>query len=108
MRAVTGCIDAMLGRGAVADPLLARRIHAADSADSTADWAIVAGMIADFWNQVQRKVLPSQSPGRLKQWLGLMRKSYPQADRLFVDLRELRTAKNVTPVLERHLGSTPP
>jgi tRNA-dihydrouridine synthase C len=108
MRAVTGCVDAMLGRGAVADPLLARRIHSAEPADSAADWVIVAGMIADFWNQVQGKVLPSQSPGRLKQWLGLMRKIYPQADRLFADLRELRTAKEVTPVLERHLGPTSP
>jgi tRNA-dihydrouridine synthase C len=103
MRAVTGCADAMLGRGAVADPLLARRIHAAEPTDPDADWTIVADMIADFWNQVQGKVLPTQSPGRLKQWLGLMRKSHPRADKLFTDLRELRTAKEVTPVLVRHL-----
>jgi tRNA-dihydrouridine synthase C len=60
-------------------------------------------MIADFWTQVQRKVLPTQSPGRLKQWLGLMRKRYPQADRLFTDLRELRTANDITDALQHQL-----
>ncbi len=103
MRAVTGCADVMLGRGAVADPLLARRIHGAASADPAADWAVVADMISDFWTQVQGKVRPTQSPGRLKQWLGLMRKRYPQADRLFTDLRQLRTANEVTRVLQHQL-----
>lgn len=104
MRAVTGCADVMLGRGAVADPLLARRIRASQAADIGADWTAVAGLIADFWHQVQGKVLPSQSPGRLKQWLGLLRRTYPQADRLFTDLRHLRTASEVTPVLMQQLA----
>ncbi len=103
MRAVSGCADVMLGRGAVADPLLARRIHEGVAGDPVADWHAVARMIADFWIQVQKKVLPHQSPGRLKQWLGLMRRSYPQADRLFAAVREFRLAQDVTPVLRHHL-----
>jgi len=117
MRSVTGCADAMLGRGAVADPLLARRIRAEEQGEQDSqggpsdqwehggDWRNVAAMILDFWSQVQRKVLPHQSPGRLKQWLGLMRGRYEQADEVFLALRELRTAADVTPVLEQHLAS---
>jgi tRNA-dihydrouridine synthase C len=106
MRAVSGCADVMLGRGAVADPLLARKIHAGtlDPGDPSADWQAVAPMIADFWIQVQGKVLPHQAPGRLKQWLGLMRRNSPQADRLFAAIRECRLAQDVTPVLRHHLS----
>lgn len=104
IRAATGCTDVMLGRGAVADPLLSRRIRTGTGADHlAADWEIVAGLIADFWRQVQIKVLPSQAPGRLKQWLGLMRRAYPQAETLFLGIRELRMADAVSAVLQRQL-----
>jgi tRNA-dihydrouridine synthase C len=101
MRAATGCADVMLGRGAVADPLLARRIRMGEEADPAADWPTVAAMIADFWEQVQGKVLPNQAPGRLKQWLGLLRRNYPQADQLFTAVRPLRVAHELTPVLRQ-------
>lgn len=104
IRAATGCTDVMLGRGAVADPLLSRRVRTGAGADHlAADWEIVAGLIADFWRQVQNKVLPSQAPGRLKQWLGLMRRAYPQAETLFLGIRELRRAEAVSAVLQRQL-----
>ncbi|TWO81251.1 dihydrouridine synthase [Denitratisoma oestradiolicum] len=106
IRAATGCDDVMLGRGAVADPLLARRIRAGGAADPAADWPILKEMIADFWTQVQQKVLPTQSPGRLKQWLGMMRRAHPQAEQLFKALRPLRTAQEVSPVLTRHFATS--
>lgn len=99
-RQATGCDDVMLGRGAVADPLLARRIRGSAEGDPTAQWQAVAGMIADFWSQIQTKVLPTQSPGRLKQWLRYLRTAYPQADRLFTALRALRTAPEVSLALQ--------
>lgn len=103
MRAMTGCADVMLGRGAVADPKLAGRIRDDALADPDADWRVIAGMIDDFWTRVQNKVLPQQAPGRLKQWLMLMRRIYPQADQLFLAIRESRHARDVTPVLQRLL-----
>jgi tRNA-dihydrouridine synthase C len=103
IRDVTGCRDVMLGRGAVADPLLAQRIRSGGGQDPSVEWQTVAGMIVDFWTQVQNKVMPAQAPGRLKQWLGLMRKSYRQADDLYTALRELRMANDVSAILRRHL-----
>ncbi|MDP2810028.1 MAG: tRNA-dihydrouridine synthase [Rhodocyclaceae bacterium] len=100
--AATGCADVMLGRGAVADPLLARRIRAGGAEHAVdADWEELKGMIAEFWTRVQLKLPPHQSPGRLKQWLGLMQRSYPQAERLFGELREARRAPEISAGLER-------
>lgn len=104
MREETGCADVMLGRGAVADPFLATRIRSG-AAEAGDDWPKIAPMILDFWSQVQRKVLPRQAPGRLKQWLGLMRRSYPEAERLFAEVRESRHADEVTPVLTRRIAA---
>ncbi|MDP2821281.1 MAG: tRNA-dihydrouridine synthase [Sulfuritalea sp.] len=100
--AATGCSDVMLGRGAVADPLLARRIRAGGEEHATdADWEELQGMIAEFWARVQLKLPPHQSPGRLKQWLGLMKRSYPQAEKLFGEIREARKAPEISAGLER-------
>ncbi len=102
IRATTGCDDVMLGRGAVADPLLARRIRGeAEAEPGAVDWREVETMLADFWTGVQRKVLPAQSPGRLKQWLGLMRRTYPQAEGLFRAVREARRGPEVNAILVR-------
>lgn len=103
VRAVSGCADVMLGRGAVADPLLAQRIRKGGVHPAEQDWQLAAQLIDDFWRQVQGKVLPNQAPGRLKQWLMLMRRSYAQADHLFAAIRPLRHAAEVTPVLQQML-----
>lgn len=109
IRAATGCADVMLGRGAVADPLLARRIRGdRGELPDADDWALLRELIADFWMQVQAKVLPHQSPGRLKQWLGLMRRSHGQADVLYGAIREQRTAADVSRVLASHGIPAPP
>lgn len=111
IRAATGCKDVMLGRGAVADPLLARRIRAGGEVATDADWEEIREMIAMFWSRVQGKLTPVQSPGRLKQWLGMMQRIYPQAGVLFREIREARKAPEVSLILERRgvraSGSTP-
>jgi len=100
--AATGCTDVMLGRGAVADPLLARRIRSGGDEHATAaDWEEIRKMIAEFWMRVQLKLPPHLSPGRLKQWLGMMQRSYPQAGVLFREIREARKAPEASLGLER-------
>ena len=101
IRAATGCGDVMLGRGAVADPLLARRIRAGGEAASDADWEEIRNMVASFWTRVQAKLTPVQSPGRIKQWLGMMQRIYPQAGLVFREIREARRAEEVSLGLQR-------
>jgi tRNA-dihydrouridine synthase C len=89
IRAATGCDDVMLGRGAVADPFLAERIRGAraEQADAS-DWRALQPHLADFWAQVQQKLEPRHAPGRLKQWLGLLRRNYVGAEALWRRVRE--------------------
>lgn len=93
-RAESGRGDVMLGRGAVADPFLVERIRA--RLDGTPartyadDWPRLVPMLDAYWRHVTRELAPRHAPGRLKQWLHLLQQHYPQAARLFEDVRELR------------------
>jgi tRNA-dihydrouridine synthase C len=108
-RAVSGATDVMLGRGAVADPCLARRIRqglpdeaAHDPAQREREWTELCPLLAHFWQLVRQRVAPRHAPGRLKQWLGLLRRNYPAAQRLFDDVRALCLPQEVDVVLARH------
>lgn len=115
----SGVRDAMLGRGAVADPFLARRLreglatHAASGygADTDSDaerlrraqeWEVLKPLLGLFWRKVQAKVAPRHAPGRLKQWLGFLRRTFPQAALLAADILPLRLPSDISPVLARH------
>ena len=90
IRAATGCDDVMLGRGAVADPFLAERICGARAElPDEYDWRALQPLIADYWSQVLEKLVPRHAPGRLKQWLGLLRRRYAGAETLYRRVREL-------------------
>lgn len=102
IRLATGCSDVMLGRGAVADPWLAGRIRGERAEHASgADWHALLPMLADFWSQVQARVLARHAPGRIKQWLRLLGRNYPQAEALYRVIRELRSAPEVSQALER-------
>ena len=89
-REVSGCDALMLGRGMVADPGLAWAIRAADGAESvTVEWLDLLPHLADFWRLVCRDLEPRQRAGRLKQWLNLMRRRFPEAEVAFQQVRTL-------------------
>ena len=67
IRAATGCSDVMLGRGAVADPFLSRRIRGErDEAVGATDWQDLQPLLADFWSQVRVKLEPRHAPGKTR------------------------------------------
>jgi tRNA-dihydrouridine synthase C len=87
----SGCQILMLGRGMVARPSLAREILAGDAlaGSSEMDWAQVLPLIADFWQLVKLHLERRQQTGRLKQWLYLLQRTYPEAQRAFLLVRPL-------------------
>jgi len=108
-RAESGVADVMLGRGAVADPFLARRIRedvgspgADDAERRDAEWRALRPLVADFWRQVQRKVLSRHAPGRMKQWLNLLRRSQSRAETLYQEIRPMRHPAEIDAALLRH------
>jgi len=88
-REICGARDIMLGRGLVARPDLARQIAAAEAGEDVIPmtWAELQPLLASFWQQALNKMTPIQAPGRLKQWLAMLTKSYPEATVLFDALR---------------------
>jgi tRNA-dihydrouridine synthase C len=60
---------------------------AAYGATPALDWDDLLPLIADFWRRVSVRVESRHRAGRLKQWLNLLRRRYPQAQRAYDDLR---------------------
>ena len=112
-RAVSGCSDLMLGRGSVADPGLALAVRQAlaqggqplDACGAelppVVSWAQMLPHLQRFWLLVCRDLNPNQRAGRLKQWLNLMRRRYPEAETAFQSVRVLTQQSLVADWLEQ-------
>ncbi|MDP3294473.1 MAG: tRNA-dihydrouridine synthase [Nevskia sp.] len=104
-RALSGVDDVMLGRGLIARPDLARQIAAVRDGRSIEPmhWVELLPLVLGYWHQVRAKVShPKYAPGVLKQWLVWLARSYPEAERLFLDIRSLSDAEDV----ERRLAAS--
>ena len=116
-REVSGCSALMLGRGMVADPGLAWAIRRADAEAAlslskgsrgdqqqhseahnnmpTIGWPDLVPHLADFWRLVCRDLEPRQRAGRLKQWLNLLRRRFPEAEAAYQQVRTLTVEDEV-------------
>lgn len=106
-RSETGCADVMIGRGAVADPLLARRIktHLAGGLsveDRRADWHEVQVMLVQFWRRLPEKMAPRYMPGRIKMWLRSLSERFDEAERLYREVRVHPGVAGVETALRGH------
>ncbi len=92
-RAESGCTGLMLGRGQVADPGLAWAIRATDhgAADPRGApplaWAVLLPQVAAYWGLIGHRMAPRHRAGRLKQWLNLLRRRYPEAQQAYDAVR---------------------
>lgn len=91
----SGCADVMIGRGALADPLLPRKVRG----EETGGWEELVPSVATYWRGVRERVLPVHAGGRLKQWLMLLRRHYPQAEVLYQQLRPVKAAEDIDRLL---------
>ncbi|MDN0081941.1 tRNA-dihydrouridine synthase [Crenobacter sp. SG2305] len=90
IRDVSGCDTVMIGRGLVAMPDLGRQIRAANLGKPVApmNWAELMPWIVDFYRQCYAKAPDNKYPvARLKQWLGLMKRTYPEAEQTFAMIK---------------------
>jgi tRNA-dihydrouridine synthase C len=97
-REVSGCHTLMLGRGMVTNPGLALSIVAHDHARAINPfpWAELVPLLGLYWDLVGQHIQPRHHAGRLKQWLNLLRRHYPEAQTAFVALREVNAPADVT------------
>ena len=102
-RAVSGCDALMLGRGMVADPGLARALRAVDAGRPGSDavqWVDMLPHLQDFWRLVCEHLEPRQRAGRLKQWLNLMRRRFPEGELAYQQVRTLTDQQAISVWLE--------
>ena len=100
-REISGAEDIMLGRGLVSRPDLARQIAAARAGREVVpmSWDELQPLLRDFWQQARRKLSPRYAPGRLKQWLAMLTRSYPQAVELFAEVRRENDCQRIDRLL---------
>jgi tRNA-dihydrouridine synthase C len=100
-REISGAQDIMLGRGLVSCPDLARQIVAAQAghAIEAMTWTQLLPLIEDFWRQAEAKLTPRAAPGRLKQWVAMLTRTYPEAVQLFALLKREHDPRRVSELL---------
>ena len=65
-------------------------------------WPDLLPHLADFWRLVCRDLEPRQRAGRLKQWLNLLRRRFPEAELAFQQVRTLTVEDEVSAWLAAH------
>jgi tRNA-dihydrouridine synthase C len=88
IRSVSGCDMVMIGRGLVASPWLASTIKAdqAQQPSGLPDWQQVLPWLEDFFAQCRAEA-GHYAVARIKQWLGQLKRTYPEAAELFALVR---------------------
>ena len=104
-RAVSGCADVMIGRGAVSDPFLALRIRGRmDRTPSGQEWQVVLDYIAGYLRKLQVRPTSRHEHGRVKMWLSYLKRTWPQAVELHAAIRRLHDSHEILQVIERALA----
>lgn len=107
-RAVSGCADVMIGRGAVSDPFLALRIRGLmDRTPCAEEWPSVLRHIAGYLKKLQANDECAHEHGRVKLWLSYLKRTWPQAAELHAAIRRLQGALEVQAVIESALEGMP-
>jgi len=93
----SGCVDIMLGRGALTSPDLARRIKARHI-EPAMTWLQAISMMIDYlkWSENKHPLFVSN---RAKQWLVFLQMHYPEASSLFQRIKRLKEAQDVLRVM---------
>lgn len=110
IRRESGCAQVMIGRGAVMRPDLARQIKQYEAGQTVTPMPFgeIAHWIVRFFDLCVAKEAENKYPqARLKQWLGMMRKVYPEADDLFGRIRTLKEAGEIRLTLSRFAEAYP-
>jgi tRNA-dihydrouridine synthase C len=92
-QAASGCQALMLGRGMVADPGLAWAIRAPGV--PTVTWAQLVPLLSHYWRLIAGHAAPRHRAGRLKQWLNLLRRRFPEAQAAFDVVRTVNDPAGV-------------
>lgn len=92
-QAISGCEDVMLGRGVVWRPDLAWSIRNPDHLYYK--WQQVHPLVMGFCERVAMQVPARFQGARVKQWLALLGRVYPEAATTFAQIKRLKTLAEI-------------
>ncbi|SQI41489.1 Probable tRNA-dihydrouridine synthase [Leminorella richardii] len=94
--AATGCSDLMVGRGALNVPNLGNVVkHQQDPLP----WPKVVELLKKYVQTDNPHDTGHYHVARTKQWLGYLKKAYPQADSLFTTIRTIKDAPTLAEII---------
>ncbi len=104
-REVSGCADVMIGRGLIAQPDLGYQIKQfrQGAPVERMSWAGVCELLLSYQAMLETHVAPKYVPGRIKQWLHMMRNSYSEITELFPVIRSLNDPAEVRLLLQAQI-----
>ncbi len=89
--AESGCDALMLGRGLVSDPGLALALRG----QRTPAWSEIEPLLALYGQLIAPRVEARHRGGRIKQWLNMLRRRHPEAQRAYDAVRTLQAADDI-------------
>ncbi|WP_312063635.1 tRNA dihydrouridine(16) synthase DusC [Pantoea septica] len=98
----TGCDAVMIGRGALNVPNLSRVVKYNDAPMA---WPDVVALLQKYARLEKQGDTGLYHVARIKQWLGYLRKAYPQADGLFTDIRALKHSAAIAEAIDRQAAA---
>ncbi|HTN34818.1 MAG TPA: tRNA-dihydrouridine synthase [Marinobacter sp.] len=108
-REVSGCDDVMIGRGLIARPDLARKIKASQQQVHVPDmtWPEAVALIHEYASVLQGWLEDRYVTGRIKQWVNLLRRGFPEAEAIWPQARKLKEVAPMFACLEQNASSQP-
>jgi tRNA-dihydrouridine synthase C len=106
-REVSGCEDVMIGRGLIARPDLARKIKASQQKMQIPDmtWPEAVALVREYAEVLQGWLEGRIVTGRIKQWVNLLRRGFPEAEALWPKARKIRDVAPMLTCLEQDASS---
>lgn len=98
------CEDVMLGRGLLAQPDLALQIKTAIAGTHYLPmaWQAVLQLLIFLFEDSLITCQPRHVGGPVKQWLGYLRRTYPEAGQLFSTIKRLTSPEDLHSALQQH------
>jgi len=99
---VTACDQFMIGRGALSDPFIFRKIKN-DFSIKTTDWEMIKTLLPGFFKACELQINEGFAIARMKQWLKSLSIRHPEAKELFEKIKTLHERQNFLKILENSL-----
>ena len=99
---VSGCEHIMAGRGVIARPDLGRSIKSFETGENPLplSWAEMLVILLDYYHLIKDTPLPAGISGRLKQWIKLLGRTYPEAKEFFATARLIQEPSDIARAIE--------